>query len=74
LSGFCSKEKRYSGFGTLQLVLLAKHLEKKDFAFWNLGHPFMEYKKHLGATVLEREEFLALWEKETATVRKKEIV
>jgi len=74
LSGFCSKEKRYSNYGTLQLVLLAQHLQREGFAFWNLGHPYMEYKKRLGAKVLEREEFLQLWKKETATARKKEIV
>jgi len=74
LSGFCSKVKRYSNYGTLQLVLLAQYLQREGFAFWNLGHPYMEYKKHLGAKVLEREEFLELWKKETATARKKEIV
>ncbi|MEO1938689.1 MAG: GNAT family N-acetyltransferase [Sulfurimonas sp.] len=65
LSGFCSKEKRYRSYGTLQLVLLAQHLQHEGFAFWNLGHPFMDYKKHLGAKILEREEFLTRWREAT---------
>ena len=36
LSGFSSREKKYANYGTLQLVLLAKHLQKNDFEFWNL--------------------------------------
>ena len=58
LSGFSSKEKKYNNYGNLQLVLLAKYLEKHHFSFWNLGHPYMEYKLKLGAKVLTREEFL----------------
>jgi len=61
LSGFSSKEKRYANCGTLQLVLLAQDLHKKGFAFWNLGHPYMEYKKRLGVDILDREKFLLLW-------------
>ena len=63
LSGFCLREKCYSNYGTLQLVLLGQYLQEKGFAFWNLGHPYMEYKKRLGCEVLEREDFLALWKK-----------
>ena len=66
LSGFSSKEKHYANCGTLQLVLLAKDLQKRGFSFWNLGHPHMEYKKRLGVTVLERESFLTLWQKESS--------
>lgn len=58
LSGFSKREKKYNNFGTLQLVLLAKYLEQEKYSFWNLGHPYMEYKFKLGAKVLTREEFL----------------
>ncbi len=58
LSGFSSKEKKYNNYGNLQLVLLAKYLEKQNFLFWNLGHPYMDYKLKLGAKVLSREKFL----------------
>jgi len=64
LSGFSSRAKKYRNYGTLQLVLLAQYLQKEGFAFWNLGHPHMAYKKHLGATILERNKFLAIWSKE----------
>jgi Leu/Phe-tRNA-protein transferase len=60
LSGFCSKEKAYANWGTLQLVLLAQALEK-SVKFWNLGHPYMEYKIALGAKVLTRDTFLERW-------------
>ena len=63
LSGFTSREKKYNNYGTLQLVLLSKYLEENGFAFWNLGHPHMEYKKKLGAKVYTREEFLKRWTK-----------
>ncbi len=62
LSGFSSREKQYNNYGTLQLVLLGKYLEKNNFAFWNLGHPHMEYKKKLGAKIYTRSEFLARWQ------------
>ena len=58
LSGFSSKEKLYNNYGTLQLVLLAQYLKKHNFSFWNLGHPYMDYKLKLGAKILPREEFL----------------
>ncbi len=63
LSGFSSKEKKYSNYGTLQLVLLAQHLEKNTFKFWNLGHPHMQYKQKLGCRTYPREEFLQRWNK-----------
>jgi Leu/Phe-tRNA-protein transferase len=47
--------------GTLQLALLAGHLERAGFAFWNLGHPSLQYKLDLGARVLERSLFLRRW-------------
>ena len=65
LSGFSSKEKEYTNYGTLQLVLLAQHLEKSGFDFWNLGHPHMEYKRNLGSHTLSRGDFLKKWQKST---------
>ena len=65
LSGFSSKEKKYNNYGNLQLVLLAKFLEKEGFSFWNLGHSHMEYKQKLGCKTYERSEFLKRWEEGT---------
>jgi Leu/Phe-tRNA-protein transferase len=62
LAAFSSREKAYNNYGTAQLVLLAQYLEKKGFAFLNLGQPFMPYKIDLGAKVYERENFLKMWE------------
>ena len=62
LSGFCDRE--YNGYGKLQMVLLAKYLYKEGFAFWNMGHPYMEYKLKLGAKILKRDIFLAKWLRE----------
>ncbi|WP_321778783.1 hypothetical protein [Sulfurimonas sp.] len=61
LSGFSSMDKKYSNYGTLQLVLLSKYLEQNGFSFWNLGHPHMEYKKRLGCEVYTRKKFLDRW-------------
>ena len=61
LSGFSSREKHYRNYGTVQLVLLAKYLEESGFDFWNLGHPFMDYKLALGAKIYERKDFLERW-------------
>lgn len=61
LTGFSSKEKKYNNWGKLQLVLLAIYLEKKNFSFWNLGHPYMQYKFDLGAMSYSRKEFLKRW-------------
>ncbi len=61
LSGFSSKEKKYSNYGNLQLVLLGEFLQKNDFAFWNLGHPHMQYKQKLGCKTYIRSEFLKRW-------------
>ena len=67
LSGFSSREKRYANYGTLQLVLLAKQLQKSGFEFWNFGHPHMEYKKRLGCQTYSRSDFLKRWNKATQT-------
>ncbi|NKQ40355.1 MAG: hypothetical protein HF962_02150 [Sulfurovum sp.] len=64
LSGFSSKEKRYRNYGKVQMVLLAKYLEKKGFTFWNLGHPYMPYKSTLGASIYTRGQFLNHWQSE----------
>lgn len=63
LSGFTDKEKGPGGCGTLQMLLLARLLEEQGMAFWNLGHPYMEYKDRLGAVNLKREDFLKRWKK-----------
>jgi hypothetical protein len=62
LTGFCRPEARqWRHFGTLQLVLLGERLRDAGYAFWNLGHPGMAYKKALGAEVVPRERFLRRW-------------
>lgn len=61
LTGFSSNNKKYNNWGKLQLVLLAQYLEKNDFSFWNLGHPYMQYKFDLGAITYSRKEFLKRW-------------
>ena len=43
------------------LPFLAKYLEKENYAFWNLGHPYMQYKFDLGAIKYSRDEFLKRW-------------
>ena len=61
LTGFYLKDKKYNNFGKLQMVLLALYLEKNNYSFWNLGHPYMQYKFDLGAISFSREEFLNRW-------------
>ncbi|KNY28921.1 hypothetical protein [Pseudobacteroides cellulosolvens] len=62
LTGFCDKNnKKHNNFGKLQLVLLAKTLQYHGYHFWNLGHPYMEYKVELGAKITPRLEFLKKW-------------
>jgi len=61
LSGFSIKEKQYNNWGKLQMVLLAQYLQTNNFSFWNLGHPYMQYKLDMGAKVLNRIEFLERW-------------
>jgi len=63
LSGF--SDKRYKGFGTAQMVLLAQKLQDSGFEFLNLGHPYMDYKQNLGAKIYQRDEFLLKWYKST---------
>ena len=61
LTGFSSNNKKYNNWGKLQLVLLGKYLEKENFSFWNLGHPYMQYKFDLGAITYKRKDFLTRW-------------
>lgn len=61
LSGFLDKQTKYNNYGKLQIILLAQYLQKNDYKFFNLGHPYMAYKFDLGAKIFEREEFLELW-------------
>jgi len=61
LTGFSSKESIYNNWGKLQLVLLANYLKDNNFSFWNLGHPYMDYKFDLGAKSFNRMEFLQRW-------------
>ncbi|OCM00290.1 Leucyl/phenylalanyl-tRNA protein transferase [Aliarcobacter thereius] len=61
LTGFCNKDKKYNNFGKLQMTLTAQYLENNNFSFWNLGHPYMQYKFDLGATLYSRKEFLKRW-------------
>jgi len=61
LSGFTTKDKKYNNYGKLQMTLLAQYLEKNNYSFWNMGHPYMQYKLDLGAHILKREDFLIKW-------------
>ncbi|MDC7221007.1 MAG: GNAT family N-acetyltransferase [Spirochaetales bacterium] len=61
LTGFSSREREHRNRGTLQLVLLARYLKKEGYAFWNLGHPFMEYKTRIGAKIISRNNFIERW-------------
>lgn len=65
LTGFTSKEKIYNNWGTLQLVLLGKYLENRDFDFWNLGHSCLQYKLDLGAKIYKRSDFITRWKEST---------
>ncbi|MBW2281926.1 MAG: hypothetical protein JRG82_14385 [Deltaproteobacteria bacterium] len=62
LTGFFDRrDPSLSNVGTLQLARLRAKLEFSDFAFWNLGHPSLQYKIDLGAKVVPRAAFLARW-------------
>lgn len=66
ISGFRRREPEWSDLGKVQLHLLAALLEERGYAFWNLGHPRMQYKLDLGARVLDRRSFLERWERAVA--------
>lgn len=60
LTGFCTRpDPRWRNFGTLQIVLLAYELERRGYAYWNLGHPQLTYKLKLGAQKMPRAQLLA---------------
>lgn len=61
LSGFSSRMKQHRNCGTLQMVLLARRLQAQGMDFWNMGHPYMDYKLRLGAQVLPRDAFIRRW-------------
>jgi len=64
LTGFFHRE--YPGcnnYGKLQLILLARILEDAGVPFWNLGHPYMQYKLDMGAEIISRKDFLKRWDK-----------
>ncbi len=59
LTGFFNRN--YKNWGSFQLFLLGKYLEERGLDFWNLGHPYMDYKLSLGAKILENSDFLNRW-------------
>lgn len=62
LSGFVRADlPGTSGLGTVQLVLLGRHLRDRGYDFWNLGQPEMAYKTALGGRVWPRRAFLDRW-------------
>jgi len=61
LTGFSSRDPRFRGYGTTQIVLLAQWLKRYRFAFFNLGQPYMPYKFDLGAREYSRADFLKRW-------------
>ncbi|WP_419763754.1 MAG: hypothetical protein ACNI28_08090 [Arcobacter sp.] len=65
LTGFSIRSKKYNNYGKLQLVLLGKYLQHKNYKFWNLGHACLQYKLDLGAIILKRDAFLEQWQKYT---------
>jgi len=60
LTGFFDRVN-YSNSGKIQLIALAKLLEKSGITFWNMGHPYMQYKFDMGAKEYARLDFLKLW-------------
>ena len=60
LTGFMDRDDpELNNAGKLQLVRLAEYLRDAGFVFWNLGHPYMQYKLDLGARIVQRAQFLA---------------
>jgi hypothetical protein len=60
-----AKRPIHRSAGKIQLVALARLLQKSGMAFWNLGHPprpdAMQYKSEIGGEVCSRKGFLELW-------------
>lgn len=61
LTGFSDRSRNHAG--KLQLLRLGEYLRDAGYAFWNLGHPYMQYKLDLGAKILKRADFLKRWRK-----------
>jgi hypothetical protein len=62
LTGYHGRDSReWRDLGKVQLHLLAARLCERGYAFWNLGHPYMQYKLDLGARILPRRAFLERW-------------
>ena len=62
ITGFLDRSSSiHNHAGKLQMHLLARHLQEQGYAFWNLGHPGMQYKLDLGGKILPRQEFLQRW-------------
>jgi hypothetical protein len=62
LSGW-TQVRSAENYGTAQLVLLGRWLQKRKYAFWSLGHcycPAMQYKRELGQRIFPRQDFLEL--------------
>lgn len=60
LTGFFDKQN-YSNFGKIQLLALSLLLKKSNIMFWNMGHPYMNYKFKMGAIEYQRQDFLEIW-------------
>ena len=59
LTGFMDRrDPDLCNAGKLQLIRLGEWLRDAGFAFWNLGHPYMQYKLDLGAEITQRSDFL----------------
>ena len=59
LTGFMDRsDPDLSNAGKLQLVRLGEWLRDHGFDFWNLGHPYMQYKLDLGAKIVQRADFV----------------
>jgi hypothetical protein len=62
LTGFLDRrDPRHRNLGKVQLAALGALLERRGYAFWNLGHPHMPYKIEMGAAILPRAAFLERW-------------
>jgi CelD/BcsL family acetyltransferase involved in cellulose biosynthesis len=59
LTGFMDRrDPDLSNVGKLQLLRLGEWLRDHGFDFWNLGHPYMQYKLDLGAKIVQRADFV----------------
>jgi Leu/Phe-tRNA-protein transferase len=65
LSGFCTKsDAQWRHYGTLQQLWLARRLQQRGYAFWNMGQmdsQTLRYKHEFGAKSVARHAFLERW-------------